>query len=547
MNATATVATNEGEKQRNRLLRRADWRFLLPDFHPGKAICFAAGSLADAARCVSDSVAQASGYQNTGFDLAVALDPGPEAIEKAFASLNPGGTFYAEWRSRPNRDVDSIRRRLARAGFGNVSLYWPRPDPEVEPATIWLPLESPEVLRYYLDHRPLARNLARTLARAVRRIAFLPRPRFRFASPVSSVARRPASNPITPGLLHQPAALEMSHREASSKILNMIRDGWTRWGVGATTPEHLSMMLVTRGQRASGKAVALVFAAGDDNPVLAVKMPRVPESVAFLRREVSILHALGDHALIRDSVPRVLAAGEAPAGYVVVETALRGLPAFVVLNRQNFRQVAIKATEWLERLAGRPEPRPRSEWWPRLVEPLLSEFQEHFGSVIEPDLLHECRRILDSLGSLPLVWEQRDFSPWNVFVDREGEIAAVDWESAEQEGLPLLDLVYFLTYLSFSLDRARQTGRFTDSYRALLDPLSFTGSIARECMDRYAIAIGLDETQYRPLRLLTWILHARSEYLHLVGDAGRPPSQDALRRALFVGLWREEVRPCHPA
>jgi hypothetical protein len=301
------------------------------------------------------------------------------------------------------------------------------------------------------------------------------------------------------------------------------------------------MLLLTGGLRASGKAVALIFAGGETRPILAVKMPRVPESAAVLRREVSILSALRDQALIRDSIPRVLAAGEVPSGYFVVETAFTGLPAYVVVNRQNFRSLALKATEWLARLAGRPEPQSILEWWPRLIEPLLLEFQQHFGVVVEHDLLQECRRLLASLGPLPLVWEQRDFSPWNVFVDRVGDIAAVDWESAEPEGLPLLDLVYFLTYLSFSIDQAKKTGRFLESYRAFCDPSSFSGRIAKECMDRYSIDVGLDKTLFRPLRMLTWLLHSRSEYAQLVADAGGPPPTEALQNAMFYRLWKEEI------
>jgi hypothetical protein len=528
------------EEQRNRLLRRADWRFLLPEVNPGKTICFAKGSIAEAARSVSNVFADAAESHGDEYDLAVALDPQEETIRKAFASLRPGGAFYVEWRFRRNRGLGSIRRRLVGAGFRDVSLYWPRPDPEVAPATIWLSLECPDVLRYYLDHRPPARSPARKLARAARRKAFLPWPRFRVASPISSIAVRPGGESADLRSSNKSDRGENLRSEGSSGILYEIRDGWARWGLGAT-PEGLSMLLLTRGQRASGKAVALVFAPGQARPVLAVKMPRVSESVAVLRREVGILHALGGHARIRDSVPRVLTAGETPSGYLVVETAIGGLPAFVAVSRRNFREIAHKAAEWLARLAGCPEPQPRSQWWPRLVEPLLADFQDHFGRVVEPDLLVECRRILNSIGTLPLVWEQRDFSPWNVFVDRVKGVAAVDWESAEPNGLPLLDLVYFLTYLSFSIDHSKRTGRFLESYRAFLDPKSFTGRIAKECIDRYSKDVGFEAASYRPLRILTWLLHSRSEHAQLVADAGAQPSKGALQQALFFRLWREEI------
>jgi aminoglycoside phosphotransferase (APT) family kinase protein len=35
--------------------------------------------------------------------------------------------------------------------------------------------------------------------------------------------------------------------------------------------------------------------------------------------------------------------------------------------------------------------------------------------------------------------EQRDFGPWNLLVTPAGQIAVLDWESAEVDGLPALD------------------------------------------------------------------------------------------------------------
>ena len=525
-----------GEGRRNRLLRRVDWRFLLENIHPARTICFTGGSIAEAVRLISPDVADKAEPADPPRDLAVAMDPDERTIRDAFRGLEPGGSFYAEWRLRRNRDPRSIRRKLISAGFEDVVLYWPRPDPEVASAAIWLPIESREALRFYLDNRPPARNTVRRLARAIRRVFFLPRPRFKLANPVCSIARRGRTDPGERIRTAGDSAVENS-----SAILPGIREHWPQWNLG-NTPERLTSILITRGLRASGKAVALVFADSRRQPTLAVKMARIPESARVLRREASILEALQAYPAIRDSIPRVLWSGEVSSAGRLVETAIRGLPAFVAVNRQNFREIASKAAQWLVRLAGRPQPRARSDWWRRLAEPALTEFENHFGSVLPPDFPGECRRILESLGPLPLVWEQRDFSPWNVFVDSAGEISAVDWESAEPDGFPLLDLVYFLTYLSFSLDQARRTGRFLDSYRAFLDPGSFTGRIAAECMDRYSETLGLVRTARRPLRVMTWLLHLRSEYAQLAGDACGSPSPEALRQALFLRLLEEEVR-----
>jgi hypothetical protein len=46
----------------------------------------------------------------------------------------------------------------------------------------------------------------------------------------------------------------------------------------------------------------------------------------------------------------------------------------------------------------------------------------------------------------------------------------------------------------------------------------------------------------RRLRILTWVIHAPSEYRQFEADAGGTPSNDRLRESLFFRLWEEEVR-----
>jgi hypothetical protein len=118
----------------------------------------------------------------------------------------------------------------------------------------------------------------------------------------------------------------------------------------------------------------------------------------------------------------------------------------------------------------------------------------------------------------------------------------LDWESAEPAGLPALDVIYFLTYVTFQVTGATRSGRFQASYRAGLDPTTPTGRLQRECLTRYVAATGLDPEVLHPLRLVTWLLHARSEYERLLADHGGAPPAAALRGSLFVRLWQEEVR-----
>ena len=149
--------------------------------------------------------------------------------------------------------------------------------------------------------------------------------------------------------------------------------------------------------------------------------------------------------------------------------------------------------------------------------------------------------MLERTGPLPIVMEHRDPGPWNLFVSRDQRVHVLDWESSEPLGLPALDLVYFLTYLAFQLDGAEDLPSRRSSYRAALDPSTTIGRIVAESLARYGALTGLDPAAYRPLRILTWLIHSRSEYRQFEADAAGRPSLESLRHSLFVSLWNEEL------
>ena len=172
---------------------------------------------------------------------------------------------------------------------------------------------------------------------------------------------------------------------------------------------------------------------------------------------------------------------------------------------------------------------------------MLAEFELNFGSVIEAHLLVRTRQILSRLGGLPPVCEHRDFSPWNLFVTPDSRLVVFDWESSELEGLPGLDILYFLIYLGSALDRENTTRGVLRASRAAQDPTTLTGAVYRECLARYAEGVGLDSGSLPALRLLVWILHSRSEYRRLAADAAGRPPDSALRGSLFLQLWEAEL------
>ncbi|HZS87065.1 MAG TPA: aminoglycoside phosphotransferase family protein [Chloroflexota bacterium] len=537
------------EEIRNQVLRRADWRFLLANPRPAKSICLADGLLAEAVGLISDHMADARLDPRGDCDLAVAVAPDRTALRVAWEALRQGGSCYTEWDSVRVGGAAGIRRRLEAAGFEGVTCYMPRPS--FSGARLWIPLDAPGAVRYFLGNRAAAGGAMRRIGRAVgfRVWAWL---RLRIARPVCAVAYKPivSLNPQTvPADPSHPAAGHTLPGQSSHALLSpntelgaAIRAGWGTWRCGPL-PDYLSWLMVTGGERSINKIVGLVFGEPDCRPRLAVKMPRVPESVPVLAKEAATLQAI--HAARPSGVPgvpRVLFCREHGGLLTLGETALTGVPLGAVLVRENYRLLALKVVDWLAELPGYAERHPREGWWARLVQPVFADFQALFESILDPLMLDETRAILATLPALPLVCEQRDLGPWNVLLAADHRLIVLDWESAEVRGLPLTDLTYFLAYLAFALDGAVSLEQRRESYRTALDPSTFTGRVLYESVNRYTQRTDLDPSALRPLRLLTWMLHCRSDYRHFVADIAGEPDRETLRQSLFFSLWEEELQ-----
>lgn len=525
------------EAHLNKLLRRADWRFLLPNPRPARSICFADGLLAQAVAAISDDVIEPTTDPIGACDLAVAVNPPQRTLQAAWAALRPGGACYTEWYSPLAGGPSSIRRRFAAVGFTHVACYWTWPWPDRAPTLFWLPMEAPHVVQYYLANRAPSQSLGNRMLEALWRMGL----KSQLVVPMCVTARKPHGE--TPDLKGNKYDGDVSSAivNAEADLLEVLRARWNSWN-SDPPPQHLDWFLLTRGARAINKVVGMVFAESDRSPRLIVKLARVSESESALDREAANLQAVQasypDQA--RD-VPQALFLQTWAGHKILGETALTGRPLFTLLRRDNYRDLALKVTDWLAALVDHAAPSQRATWWDRLIEAPIREFERNFGRVIDSQQLRETRTILATLGDLPLVCEQRDCSPWNVLIADDGELVILDWESAEPHGLPALDLIYFLTYLAFFLDGAMDSGRFTESYRAALSPTTLTGSLQAECLQHYVAHTGIDPSALTPLRLLAWLIHSRTEHMRLAAEGAGHLDPAVLERSLFVNLWKEEL------
>lgn len=65
------------------------------------------------------------------------------------------------------------------------------------------------------------------------------------------------------------------------------------------------------------------------------------------------------------------------------------------------------------------------------------------GLALEPELLQRALCMLEDTRQLPLFVEHRDFAPWNLRRLPNGELTLIDWEWANERGLPWQDICHF--------------------------------------------------------------------------------------------------------
>jgi glycosyltransferase involved in cell wall biosynthesis len=409
------------------------------------------------------------------------------------------GELLRSWRLPRPGAARRARRRLEADGFTDVRVYWAGPLPH-RPPNYWLPLDSPEAVRYLLAGGRLG-SLPGLVLRAVWRFAR----KAGLLVPIYVVGRPP--------------------------------------GAAAGDDVDLSggpLLLLTGGHRSINKAVGLVFEEGGEKPTAAVKFARVAEAEPGLKHEAEVLRRLGRERRDLEGVPRLRGEGRRAGRLAVVEEVVEGSPMLQVLNRGNFAELTRGVTALLIELGrGGGED---GGWRRRLVDEPLASFERSFGPVLADGEMAAVRSLLDGLGEVPSACEHRDCSPWNILLSADNAPVLLDWESAEPEGLSGLDLVYFLANCAFVLDGAIESGRTRESYARVLDPGTPYGRVAAAAIDEYCSALEIRPEDFHRLRLLCWIVHSRSDYRHLELEAGAPPSAEALRGAMFAGLVEEEIR-----
>ncbi len=482
------MAESGREERLNELLREVDWRFLLRRQGTPRLLDLSGGSLAEALELVAEP-AQDSADE---VDLVLLGFPSRETLKTARSRLSEGGELVCLWQKRRPRGVQRARALLEQAGFEDVHFYWPGPEHSSQPE-FWLPLEAPAAIEQVFSQRPTHSRRQRAS-----RIAWRVAARFGAIAPLCAIARLsgPPTDPVGEG---DEIALAL--------------------------PAPEPWLLLTGGSKSENKVVGLPHSPGRDSG-LAVKFARVAKAGTALEREAEILDQLKVERPALTGVPWLRASGKRAGQRAIVQDAMGGMLLSAGLSDAGFAEVAPKLTHWLIALAGEPQAQPASAWSQRLIFDPLDQFERDLGDRLPAGLSERAGRALADLGELPLVWEHRDFGPWNVVLEADGSASVIDWEDAEPLGLPGLDLIYVLVTSSLliegALDDTGDVERIVAGYRRLLDPETARGKIAAACVAEYRQQLGVGERDFERLRLLCWIVQALiaggDYFVHLAAD-----------------------------
>jgi streptomycin 6-kinase len=318
----------------------------------------------------------------------------------------------------------------------------------------------------------------------------------------------------------------------------------------------LSLILVTPRFPTSRHVVGMVYPAASPDPRLAVKIPRRPGDNSGVRREAEVLRVLADAETgVNLAVPEVAALLERQGHLVLVETAVPGAPLDPLRVQEDPLSAVRAGLDFICRLpVTRSASSDDGDWFAEVVEAPLRRFEQYVpGALVDSDsLVGRTRRRLSRLqgARMSRVLEHGDLSHPNLFLDRDGSLKVIDWERSTADGLPGLDLVFFLQYLAESQASAYERADQLEVFRR-----TFVGTTAwgRRLLESHLAWRGLDPNLAPEVLLATWARTASTLVDRLLPDGARAVSSTELAATVAqdrdVALWRcalmsfDEERP----
>lgn len=291
-------------------------------------------------------------------------------------------------------------------------------------------------------------------------------------------------------------------------VLHYLTQNWTRLDLDkdAGQPE-LACTVLTPRFRTSSHLIFFVHKRGTSAPAFVAKVPRLPGDHERLAQEAALLQRI--HTYRADgfgSIPRLIAFEACGPYRLLIETAVAGVPMRPALVRKNFDGCLEAGVSWLIDFhrATAHEPSAGDAWLHEQIQAPLQTLEQMLPQAkAGMDVPGESHHLLDALRQegLPAVVSHGDLSHPNIMLAGEFGLRVVDWELAAEDGLPALDLFFFLTYLAFARANAQKTGGHEAAFhRAFFGREAWAGPSIR----RYCAALQISPRAAVSLFVLCW-------------------------------------------
>jgi len=469
----------------------ANWRFLLPRLRHGLAVVYGTPSRAALAglRSASDELVvvpngSAAEVEPGSADIVLVSDARvtPAEVERV---LHPDGSVWQEPAS----------------AAGGVPVWLSPPAGEIGALA---PLADDRTIAYLRRHAkldPAVRRLSPALARRWLRDHASPAALRRRTGSLSGP--HPSDRP--PAYLHR-----------------LVR-------VAGLDPETARWGIVVPGQYSSKKVLAFLFAPDGTTPTAIVKLTRSPEFNGRLENEFGALQTLARRNIgPAGAIPRALGL-ESEGGLVLVaESAEDGVPFRLRSSGRADCALLRQADTLLLELgaaAAGTGPVPAIE-----AANVFGELVERLAGVYALTPAHEAflhrqvETIATASAPFPVVFQHGDPGIWNLLATRAGGISLLDWEAAEEQGVPLWDLFYFWrSYAALSGGRRA---------RGLLGPPELATGLVSS-VEAHCEQTALPRELVEPLYYLCWVHRALKEATRR--------SPERLESGHFVTLLRRAI------
>jgi hypothetical protein len=258
------------------------------------------------------------------------------------------------------------------------------------------------------------------------------------------------------------------------------------------------------------RGIFQIFPPGETAPRWVLKFARVAGyRDPFDRDERGLRLAAEAGGAVAEHAPRLIGRLEVDGLHASIETAAVGEILAMRLRRHRAVRSSIAAVEsiasWILQVAQETAAPPTAlaAERRRLSEEVVPRWTS-YG--VASDLV-------DRLPELPAVLQHNDIGSWNVIVTDAGEFVVIDWESARRHGLPLWDLLYFLTDALSALEGANTFEERAAAAIPLLRGESRWSDLLFGWVRRAVDVAQIDPDAVGPIATLGWLHHGLSHVL----------------------------------